>query len=94
MSKLLDSDSRPTQPVEAALAAAQRRVCQLEADLLECEDEILVKDDRIMSLEMQLEHADVLLDECAAERRKLQQRVDELEDEYVPPCPVVVKRTC
>ena len=94
MSELLDSGSKPTQPVEAALAAAQRRVCQLEADLLECEDEILVKDDRIMSLEMQLEHADMLLDECAAERRKLQQRVDELEDEYVPPCPVVVKRIC
>ncbi|QEL17865.1 hypothetical protein [Limnoglobus roseus] len=73
------------------LVAAHRRVAELEAELRECEDELLLRDDRIEDLRTQLEQADLLLREGEEARLALQRRVDALEDEFVPPCPVVVK---
>jgi chromosome segregation ATPase len=86
-----DSDPNSPQPIELDLASAHRRVSELEAELRECEDELLLKEGEIDDLRIQLELADLILDECGAARRKLQQRVDELEDEFVPPCAVVEK---
>lgn len=85
--------SESTDPTAAprdagAAVSAPARVRQLEAELLGCEDELLAKDARIEELRTQLEQADMLLDECAEARRKLQKRVDELEDEFLPPCAV------
>lgn len=79
------------------LAAAQARIRQLEDQLAEAEQELKAADDIIADLEIQveclriqLEVADITIDEATATRRKLERRIADLEDALVDePCPVI-----
>ena len=79
------------------LAAAQARIRQLEDRLCEAEQELKAanaiideQDFNIECLRLQLETADLMLDEAAAVRRNLERRIADLEDEHDAPCPVIV----
>ena len=88
---------RPECPKDH-LAAAQARTRQLEEQLCEAEQELEAASDiineqdiKIECLRIQLEAADLTIDEAAAARRKLEQRIADLEDALADdPCPVVV----
>ena len=90
--------AEPDQPgSEADLAAAQARIRQLEDQLCEAERELKaandiidVQDFNIECLRLQLETADLMLDEATAARRKLERRIADLVDEHDDPCPVIV----
>jgi uncharacterized coiled-coil protein SlyX len=79
------------------LVAAQARIRQLEDELAEAEQELKAADDIICEQEVtiecqrvQLEFADLTIDEAAATRRKLERRIADLEDALVvEPCPVL-----
>lgn len=79
------------------LDAAQARIRRLEDQLAETEQELKAASDIIADLEIQveclriqLEAADLTIDEAAATRRKLERRVADLEDALATePCPVV-----
>ena len=78
--------------------ATQDRIRQLEEQLVEAEQELEAATDiineqqvKIECLRTQLEEADLKIDEAAAARRKLEQRIADLEDEQADePCPVQV----
>lgn len=80
------------------LAAAQARIRQLEDELADAEQELRAASDIIAEQEvtiecqrLQLEAADLTVDEAAATRRKLERRVADLEDALAnEPCPVIV----
>jgi uncharacterized coiled-coil protein SlyX len=79
------------------LAAAQGRIRQLEDRLCEAEQELKAaseiieeQDFNIECLRLQLEAADLMLDEAAEARRKLERRIADLEGEDADPCPVIV----
>jgi TolA-binding protein len=88
----------PNQPEhpEADLAAAQDRIQQLEEKLSEAEQELEAASDiineqqvQIECLRIQLEDACLTIDEGTAARRKLEERIADLEDELVDePCQV------
>ena len=72
------------------LADAQARIRQLEDELAEAEQELKAADDIICEQEItiecqrvQLEAADLSLDEAAEARRKLERRIADLEDALV-----------
>ncbi len=79
------------------LDTAQARIRQLEDELAEAEQELKAADDIICEQEItiecqrvQLEAADLTIDEAAAARRKLERRIADLEDALATePCPVV-----
>jgi hypothetical protein len=69
------------------LVAAQARIRQLEDELAEAEQELKAADDIICEQEVtiecqrvQLEFADLTIDEAAATRRRLERQVADLED--------------
>ena len=80
------------------LAAAQARIHRLEDQLAEAEQELKAASDIIAEQEvtiecqrLQLEAADLSLDEAAEARRKLERRIADLEDALADePCPVIV----
>jgi uncharacterized coiled-coil protein SlyX len=80
------------------LDAAQARIRQLEDELAEAEQELKAADDIIAQQEVtiecqrvQLEAADLTIDEAAGARRKLERRIADLEDALaIEPCPVIV----
>lgn len=81
-------NAKPDQPgcQGAALAAAQRRIAELDAALAECRQELRAasaiiqeQDFRIEELKAQLEGADRLLDEGAEFRKTLERRLAEAE---------------
>lgn len=86
-----------SRDAEADLAEAHARIHRLEDQLAEAEQELQAADDIICEQEftiecqrVQLESADLTIDEAAATRRKLEQRLADLEDVLVDePCPVV-----
>ena len=91
---------RPGRP-KADLAAAQDRIRQLEDKLCEAEQELKAaseiideQDFNIECLRLQLEAADLAIDEAAEARRRLERRIADLEDaesdELDDPCPVIV----
>jgi septal ring factor EnvC (AmiA/AmiB activator) len=87
--------NRPGCP-EADLAAAQARIRQLEEQLCEAEQELAAASDiideqgvAIECLRLQLEAAELTIDEAAEARRRLERRVADLEDENADPCPVI-----
>jgi len=90
--------AEPDQPgCEADLAAAQARIHRLEDQLADAEQELKAASDIIAEQEvtiecqrLQLEAADLSLDEAAEARRKLERRIADLEDEHDDPCPVIV----
>jgi uncharacterized coiled-coil protein SlyX len=81
---------------EADLAAAQVRIRELEEKLCEAVQELDEATDIIAEQQVnfecqrtQLEAADLKIDEAAATRRKLEERIADLEDELADePCPV------
>jgi uncharacterized coiled-coil protein SlyX len=83
---------------EDDLAAAQARIRQLEDRLCEAEQELKAANDiideqdfNIECLRLQLEAADLMLDEAAAARRKLERQIADLEDaEPDEPCSLVI----
>lgn len=92
-------NAKPVRPdcSEPDLTTAQARIRQLEEQLCEAEQELdeansIINDQEIQieCLRIQLEEADLKIDEAAAVRRKLEQRIADLEDEDADPCPVVV----
>jgi hypothetical protein len=90
--------NQPERP-EADLAAAQERIRQLVEKLCEAEQELEAATDIISEQQVnfecqrtQLEAADLKIDEAAATRRKLEDRIADLEDELADePCPVIAK---
>jgi chromosome segregation ATPase len=92
----------PNQPEspEGDLAAAQARIQELEEKLFEAEQELEAATDLIADLQVnfecqrsQLEAADLKIDEAAATRRKLEDRIADLEDELADElCPIPVKK--
>jgi hypothetical protein len=92
-------NAEPVQPgcPEGDLAAAHARIRHLEEKLCEAEQELKAADEiigeqdfNIECLRVQLETADLMLDEAAAARRRLERRIADLEDELDAPCPVIV----
>jgi chromosome segregation ATPase len=91
--------NHPERP-EGDLAAAQARIQELEEKLCEAEQELEAATDLIAELQVnfecqrtQLEMADLKIDEAAATRRKLEDRIAALEDELEnEPCPVPATR--
>lgn len=93
-------NAEPVQPgcPEADLAAAQDRIRQLEDQLCEAEQELKAASDiideqeiNIECLRLQLEAADLVIDEAVETRRRLERRIADLES--VGPdesCPVIV----
>lgn len=91
-------NTTPDQPErpDADLAVAQDRIQQLEEKLSEAEQELEAATDiideqqvQIECLRIQLEDACLTIDEGTAARRKLEQRITDLEDELVDePCQV------
>ena len=85
---------------DAGLAGAQDRIRQLEEKLCEAEQELQAaadiideKEITIECLRIQLEDACLTIDEATAIRRKLEQRIADLEDEIADePCPVLMPR--
>jgi septal ring factor EnvC (AmiA/AmiB activator) len=83
---------------EADLAAAQARIRLLEDKLCEAEQELRAAGDiideqgiNIECLRLQLEAAEVVIDEAAETRRKLERRIADLEDAGTDePCPLIV----
>jgi hypothetical protein len=78
-------------------AAAQARIRQLEDQLCEAQRELKAaseiieeQDFDIECLRLQLQAADLMLDEAAEARRLLERRIADLEDEHDDPCPVIV----
>ncbi len=86
---------RPGRP-EDNLAAAQHledKLCEAEQELEAATDIINEQQVNIECLRTQLEAADLTIDEAAAARRKLDQRITDLEDEMADePCPVPVTK--
>lgn len=91
--------TEPAQPEspKGDLAAAQVRIRQLEDELCEARQELQAassiieeQDFNIECLRLQLEAADLMLDEAAEARRKLERRIADLEGEHDAPCPVIV----
>ena len=87
---------RPECP-EDSLAAAQGRIRQLEDELCDAEQELQSASDiiheqdiNIECLRLQLEAADLAIDEAVETRRRLERRIADLEDEHDAPCPVIV----
>lgn len=79
------------------LAAAQGRIRELEGRLCEAEQELEAATDIINEqeidiecLRLQLEAADLTIDEAAEARQRLERRIADLEDEDADPCPVIV----
>ena len=96
-------NAEPDRPgrLEGNLAAAQDRIRQLEGKLCEAEQELKAASNiineqevEVECLRIQLEAADLMLDEAAAARRRLEKRIADLEDaksdELDNPCPVIV----
>jgi uncharacterized coiled-coil protein SlyX len=92
-------NAEPDRPVcpEADLAAAQARIRQLEDRLCEAQQELKAASDiideqemNIECLRLQLEAADLMIDEAAEAHRRLERRLADLEDEDADPCPVIV----
>ncbi len=96
-------NAEPDRPgrLEGNLAAAQDRIRQLEDQLGEAEQELKAaseiideQDFNIECLRLQLEAADLMLDEAAEARRRLEKRIADLEDaksdKLDDPCPVIV----
>jgi TolA-binding protein len=91
----------PNQPErsEAGLAAAQARIRELEEKLCEAEQELdeatdIIKEQQVQieCQRTQLEEAGFTIDELTVTRRKLEERVADLEDELADePCPVNAK---
>ncbi|HEY7328087.1 MAG TPA: hypothetical protein VH592_10625 [Gemmataceae bacterium] len=89
--------NHPERP-EGDLAAAQARIQELEEKLCEAEQELEAATDLIAELQVnfecqrtQLEEAGFTIDEATATRRKLEDRIADLEDELTDePCPVPV----
>jgi TolA-binding protein len=87
---------RPGCP-EDSPTAAQARIQQLEDQLCEAEQELKAASDisdeqdfKIECLRLQLETADMMLDEGAEARRKLERRIAELEEAVSDePCPMI-----
>jgi len=83
--------------LEGDLAAAQERIRQLEEQLCEAEQELAASSEiideqgiAIECLRLQLEVADLTIDEATEARRKLERRIADLEDaDPDEPCPVV-----
>jgi len=95
--------SKPDEPErpEVDLAAAKVRIRQLEDKLCEAEQELKAaseiidqQDFNIECLRLQLETADLMIDEAAEARRRLERRIADLEnaesDDLNDPCPVIV----
>lgn len=83
--------------LEADLAAAQARIRQLEDRLCEAGQELRAASDiideqgiEIECLRLQLEAANLVIDEGVEARRRLERRIADLEDEDAAPCPVIV----
>ena len=82
------------------LAAAHQRIEELEDKCCEAEQELKAASEiieeqgfNIECLRLQLETADTMLDEGAEARRRLERRIDELEDVLADePCPVLVPK--
>jgi hypothetical protein len=95
-----DVPNQPERP-EADLAVAQARIRELEEKLFEAEQELEAATDIINDQQVnfecqrtQLEAADLKIDEAAATRRKLEERIDDLENELADePCQVPVTQT-
>lgn len=93
-------NTEPDQPgrLEDNLVAAQDRIRHLEDQLCEAEQELEAAEDiiseqdiNIECLRLQLEAADLTMDEAAVARRKLERRIAELEEAVSgDPCPVIV----
>lgn len=94
-------NAEPVQPgrPEGDLTAAQGRIRELEEQLCEADQELKAaseiideQDFNIECLRLQLATADLMLDEAAAARRKLERRIADLEDSEQDddPCPVIV----
>jgi uncharacterized coiled-coil protein SlyX len=88
----------PPERPEADLTTAQDRIRQLEEKLCEAEQELdeatdIINDQQVNfeCLRTQLEAADLKIDEATATRRKLEERIADLEDEVEDePCHVPV----
>lgn len=86
-----------SRDAEPGLAAAEARIHRLEDQLAEAEQELKAASDIIAEQEvtiecqrLQLEAADLSLDEAAEARRKLERRIADLEDALADePCPVI-----
>jgi hypothetical protein len=92
-------NTKPDQPgcPEGDLSAAQDRIRLLEERLCEAEQELKAaseiigeQDFNIECLRLQLEAADLMLDEAVEARRKLERRIADLDDEHADPCAVIV----
>lgn len=83
----------PNQPEhrEGVLADAQDRILELEQELEAASAIINERDVQIECLRIQLNEAGLKIDEGEAARRKLEQRIADVEDEQAgEPCPVPV----
>ena len=80
---------------EGDLAAARQRICELEAALCDCGQELTAaneiieeQDWRIEELKLELEGAGMMLNEKEEARRKLERRLDEAEDAQATGTPI------
>lgn len=83
----------PEEPArsDTDFTTAQERILELEQELEAASSIINERDVQIECLRIQLEDACLTIDESAAERRKLEQRIADLEDAFADePCPVPV----
>ena len=86
-------NTSPDQPEfpEPDLDDTQDRILELEQELEAASSIINERDVQIECLRIQLEDACLTIDEAAAARRKLEQRIADLEDAFADePCPVPV----
>ena len=82
--------NQPERP-EGDLAEAQDRIRELEQELEAASSIIKEQEVQIECLRIQLEEAGLKIDEKDTARRKLEQRLADLEDEQADePCPVLV----
>jgi hypothetical protein len=83
----------PEEPAHSddAFAAAKERILELEQELDAASSIINERDVQIECLRIQLQEADLKIDEAEATRRKLEQRIADPEDELADePCPIPV----
>jgi TolA-binding protein len=89
----MNTEPNQPEPLEADLAAAQERIRELEQELEAASDIIDEQEIAIECQRIQLEAAELTIDEATATRRKLEQRIADLEDELADePCHVPVPK--
>lgn len=94
MSDVLNPPERPEPDQDAAkdrIRQLEEKLCEAEQELEAATEIINEQEINIECLRIQLEASDLTIDEAAATRRKLEQRIADLEDELVDErCPVIV----